>query len=59
MLEFTHRPDAPTLRLLLLHDDPEREFAYTAGAEEALSRAKTDNWTVASIRNDWTTVFPA
>ena len=32
------RPGAgrPALRLLLLHDDDEREFDYTAGAEEAL-----------------------
>ena len=29
----------PALRLLLLHDDAEREFDYTAGAEAALERA--------------------
>jgi phosphoglycolate phosphatase-like HAD superfamily hydrolase len=57
MLEFTHHADKPTLRLLILHDDAEREFAYTAGAEQALKQADTDGWTVASIRNDWTTVF--
>ena len=57
MLEFTHHTDKPTLRLLLLHDDAEREFDYTTGAEQALSRAKADRWTVTSIKNDWTTVF--
>jgi hypothetical protein len=57
MLEFTHHTDKPTLRLLLLHDDAEREFDYTAGAEQALTRATTDGWTVVSIKNDWTTVF--
>jgi phosphoserine phosphatase len=56
MLEFAHR-DGPTLRLLIQHDDAEREFDYTAGAEEALTRAKTDGWTVVSIKNDWTKVF--
>ena len=52
MLEFTRG-----LRLLVLHDDPDREFHYTAGAEKALEHAAEDNWTVVSVRNDWTTVF--
>jgi phosphoserine phosphatase len=57
MLEFTHHPSKPTLRLLLLHDDAEREFDYTGGAERALKRAETDDWRVVSMRHDWTTVF--
>jgi hypothetical protein len=57
MLEFTHHADKPTLRLLVLHDDAEREFDYTGGSEQALRRAEADGWTVVSIRNDWTTVF--
>ena len=57
MLEFTYHADKPTLRLLVLHDDGEREFDYTAGAEQALKRAEADGWTVVSIKNDWTTVF--
>ena len=40
MLDFTHHADKPTLRLLVLHDDAEREFDYTAGAEQALERAR-------------------
>ena len=40
MLEFTHHADKPTLRLLVLHDDAEREFDYTAGAEQALEQPK-------------------
>jgi phosphoserine phosphatase len=58
MLQFTHHADRPTLRLLVLHDDPDREFAYTGGAETALRRAEAEDWTVVSIQNDWTTVFP-
>jgi hypothetical protein len=46
MLEFTHRADGPTLRLLVLHDDLDREFAYTAGAERALERAQAEGWTL-------------
>jgi hypothetical protein len=57
MLEFTHHTDKPTLQLLLLHDDAEREFDYIGGAEQALKRAEADGWTVASIKNDWATVF--
>jgi phosphoglycolate phosphatase-like HAD superfamily hydrolase len=52
MLEFTRG-----LRLLVLHDDAEREFDYTAGAERALDHAEQFGWTVVSIKNDWTTVF--
>jgi hypothetical protein len=40
MLAFAQQPGRPSLRLLVLHDDPEREFAYTAGAEQALEQAK-------------------
>ena len=57
MLDFTRHEDKPTLRLLVLHDDDEREFAYTAGAEESLERARAERWTVISIQNDWSTVF--
>ena len=57
MLDFTEHVDKPTLRLLILHDDAEREFAYTAGAEKSLDRALAESWTVVSIQNDWSTVF--
>ncbi len=57
MLEFSGAPSTPSLRLLLLHDDPDREFDYTAGAERALETASRQNWTVVSIKNDWNTVF--
>jgi hypothetical protein len=57
MMRFARTPARPALRLLLLHDDKEREFDYVAGAEQALERAKTQGWTVISIKNDWSTVF--
>ena len=57
MLDFTQHAEKPTLRLLVVHDDAEREFAYTAGAEGALERAAADEWTLISIANDWSTVF--
>jgi phosphoglycolate phosphatase-like HAD superfamily hydrolase len=52
MLEFTRG-----LRLLVLHDDADREFDYTAGAEKALEQAGKDDWTIVSMRNDWVHVF--
>ena len=57
MLDFTQHPDKPSLRLLVVHDDAEREFDYTSGAEQALEQAGKGGWTVVSIKNDWTTVF--
>ena len=57
MLEFTHHQDRPVLRLLVLHDDAQREFDYTSGAEQALEQAHKRGWTVVSIKSDWVTVF--
>jgi phosphoserine phosphatase len=57
MLDFVQHADKPFLRLLVLHDDAEREFAYTTGAEQALEQADADDWTVVSVKEDWSTVF--
>jgi hypothetical protein len=57
MLAYAGSDSLPALRLLLLHDDAEREFDYTAGAEQALETASRENWTVVSMKNDWNTVF--
>jgi phosphoserine phosphatase len=57
MLDFSRHAERPFLRLLVLHDDADREFAYTTGAETALEQAGRDGWTVVSMKNDWTTVF--
>jgi phosphoserine phosphatase len=43
--------------LLVHHDDEEREFAYDTGAERALSEASSRGWTVASMKNDFATIF--
>jgi phosphoserine phosphatase len=58
MLRFARHPGRDALRLLVLHDDADREFDYVAGAEDALQRAKDRSWTVVSVKNDWSTVFP-
>lgn len=58
MLSFAAAPGAGApLRLLLAHDDEQREFAYDAGAAVARERAAGGGWTVVSMRDDWATVF--
>jgi phosphoserine phosphatase len=47
------------LRLLVDHDDDDREFAYRAGAERVRDHAQDYGWTVVSMREDWLTVFGA
>jgi len=59
MLRYAGGKGRPALRLLVLHDDAEREFAYTAGSEEALAEAARRGWTVTSMKDDWASVFAA
>jgi phosphoglycolate phosphatase-like HAD superfamily hydrolase len=57
MLQFSQAGKLPSLQLLVLHDDADREFDYVSGAEKALDLSKTHGWVVPSMKNDWTTVF--
>ena len=57
MLDFTQHRHKPSMRLLVLHDDSDREFEYTTGAEQSLEKARADGWTIVSIAGDWATVF--
>jgi hypothetical protein len=57
MLSFTRHADAPSLSLLVQHDAAAREFAYAAGAEQALAAAAQEGWTVVSMQKDWIRVF--
>jgi hypothetical protein len=59
MMEFAAAGEHPFLNLLLQHDDPKREYAYTGGAERALKLTQERNWTVISMKHDFKTVFPA
>jgi hypothetical protein len=54
---YTGTATTPSLRILVLHDDAEREFDYTAGAERALDHARQYGWTVVSMKSDWANVF--
>lgn len=46
-----------TFALVIDHDDPEREYAYTDGATRVLDAARTRGWTTVSMREDWSRVF--
>jgi len=68
MLEYTKAGSGRRLALLVLHDDPEREYAY--GPAEGLpdskvgtfppalyDEAKTNGWIVVRMKTDWKRVF--
>jgi hypothetical protein len=57
MLRYAGGRGRSALRLLVRHDDDEREFDYTAGAEDSLQLAGEQAWTVVSMKQDWTTIF--
>jgi len=58
MLAFAGGASLPALRLLVVHDDAEREFDYVAGAEKSISAVDKHGWTAVSIQRDWQKVFP-
>jgi phosphoserine phosphatase len=68
MLEYTGAGAGARLKMLLLHDDATREYAYGPAQGLPNSRvgtftqalydeAKKDGWTVISMKNDWRRVF--
>jgi phosphoserine phosphatase len=70
MLEYTQGGSGERFELLVLHDDAAREFAYGpaqglpdaklgAFTQALYGEAKTGGWTIASMKDDWRTVFPS
>jgi len=68
MLEWTQAGEGARLMMLVLHDDPQREYAYgpAAGlpdtkvgtfAPALYDEAKSKGWTVISMKNDWKRIF--
>src|SRR5215469_15012907 len=68
MLEWTGAGAGARLKMLLLHDDAAREYAYgpAQGLPESkvgtftpalYDEAKKDGWTVISMKNDWNRIF--
>jgi phosphoserine phosphatase len=69
MLEYTQGGDGARFGLLVLHDDAAREFAYGpalglpspqlgAFTTALHEQAKTAGWTVVSMKDDWSRIFP-
>jgi haloacid dehalogenase-like hydrolase len=63
MLQWTTKAAAtPCLALIVHHTDGEREYAYDRKShfgklDKALDAAALNNWTVVSMKNDWTRIF--
>ncbi len=60
MLEYgdDNNPTGKSLKILIHHDDPIREFSYDKGAEKVLEEAKKRNWNIVNMKDDFATIFP-
>jgi len=69
MLEWAQAGDKARLMMLVLHDDPTREYAYGPAAglpatgvgtfsEALLLKATKNAWVVISMKSDWKRIFP-
>jgi hypothetical protein len=68
MLEYTDAGDGLRLKMLVLHDDAEREYAYGPAqglpdtkvgifTQDLYDAARKDGWIVISMKNDWKRIF--
>src|SRR5262245_35042863 len=68
MLEYTAAGDGLRLKMLVLHDDAAREYAYGPAkglpdtkvgtfTQSLYDEAKKDGWVVISMKNDWKRIF--
>jgi hypothetical protein len=69
MLEYTQAGGNGALMMLVLHDDPIREYAYGPAdglpaskvgtfTQALYDEAKAKGWNVISMKNDWKRIFP-
>jgi hypothetical protein len=63
MLEYTTTGKGPRFGLIVHHTDAEREYAYDRKShvgklDRGLDEAPKRGWVLASIKDDWKTVFP-
>ncbi|PQO27882.1 HAD family hydrolase [Blastopirellula marina] len=68
MLQWTAAGTGPSLKMLVFHDDAEREYAYGPAnglpnspfgtfPQDLMVEAKQSDWVVISMKNDWKTIF--
>jgi hypothetical protein len=63
MLEWVTSGPGPRLGMIVHHDDAAREFAYDRTSHvgrlaRGLDEAPRRGWTVASMKRDWSAVYP-
>jgi phosphoglycolate phosphatase-like HAD superfamily hydrolase len=60
LLRYSQAPalGRPGLQLVVVHDDFEREYAYTEENKATLDTAAKAGWTTISMRYEWTQLFP-
>jgi phosphoglycolate phosphatase-like HAD superfamily hydrolase len=63
MLQWTAAGTRPSFCLYVHHTDAEREWAYDREShigklDKGLDEAKAKGWTVASMKEDWKSIFP-
>jgi hypothetical protein len=64
MLDYAMAAAGPSMAMLIDHDDGEREYAYESKAgsfestEPVTALAERAGWTVVSMRDDWSRIFP-
>jgi hypothetical protein len=44
-------------RLVVVHDDAEREYVVTSACEKLLAAGEQGGWTMVSMKDDWKTIF--
>jgi phosphoserine phosphatase len=64
MLQYSASSTRPSLQLLVHHDDAAREYAYDRKSkigtlDKAWDEARARGWTVISMKDDWSAIFPS
>ncbi len=57
MLQYTTRRKGPSMGLILLHDDADREYQYSQDAQQLLDLQESQGWLIISMKNDFSRVF--
>jgi hypothetical protein len=64
MLQWTMAGGGPRFAMMVHHTDAEREWAYDREShvghlDKALDEARDKGWTIADMKQDWNTIYPA
>ena len=57
MIQYAGTNPRPSLKILLIHDDAVREYAYFQGAEVAIRTAKAEHWIMVSMKDDFRNIY--